>query len=153
MSEQTTTGTLADLKSLVQGTPAAAGTEAAAAPRTRISRERARLISVAGLAGALAGVGVDVLLSVDNDRVSVGIPMLGSTVGLLVGSAATRNMPREEAMGAGSAPSGGGALLNVRDGRLGLGVPAVSPMLAGARARGHDGAGAAMLVPVLSARF
>ena len=38
MSEQTTptgtaTGTLADLKTLVQGTPAAAGTEAAAAPR------------------------------------------------------------------------------------------------------------------------
>ncbi|MBX9701063.1 MAG: 30S ribosomal protein S9, partial [Acetobacteraceae bacterium] len=34
MSEQTTnTGTLADLKALVQGTPAAAGTEAAAAPR------------------------------------------------------------------------------------------------------------------------
>ncbi len=33
MSEQTTTNTLADLKSLVQGTPIAAGTEAAAAPR------------------------------------------------------------------------------------------------------------------------
>jgi hypothetical protein len=135
----------------VLGGDAALLAEAAIAPRSRISRERARLISVAGLAGGLAGLGVDVLLGVEDEAVAVGIPMVGSTLGLLIGSAATRKMPREEASNAGGAP-GGGALLNVRDGHLGLGVPAVSPLLASARTRGMD-SGATILVPVLSARF
>ncbi len=127
--------------------------EAAIAPRSRISRERARVISVAGLAGVLAGLGVDVLIRVDNDRVAAGIPMLGGTLGLVMGSAATRSMAPEAAVPGRGAPGGapgGGALLNVRDGRLGMSVPAATPMLTSDRGRGS---GTAVFVPLLSARF
>ncbi len=42
-----------------------------------------RLITAAGLAGGLAGLGIDLLIEVDDDQTAVGIPLLGTTVGLI----------------------------------------------------------------------
>lgn len=50
-----------------------------------MSRSRARLINIAGIAGALAGAGIDLLLQPSNDKVAIGIPMLTGTLGLIAG--------------------------------------------------------------------
>ena len=47
---------------------------------------RIRLITAAGLAGGLAGVGLDLLLEVDDDQTGVAIPLIGTTVGLIGGA-------------------------------------------------------------------
>jgi hypothetical protein len=146
-----TTGGKAPLAAAVLGGDAALLGAAAAAPAWRLSREHARLISIAGLAGALAGGGVDLLVRIDNNKVAVAIPMAGAAAGLLLGAASTRSMPAEAlAPGTRGVDPADGALLGVRDGRLSLGVPALTPVLlrdrAGARAT-------AVHVPLLSARF
>ena len=146
-----TTGGKAPLAAAVLGGDAALLGAAAAAPVWRLSRERARLISIAGLAGGLAGGGVDLLLRVDNDKVAVAIPMAGAAAGLLLGAASTRSMPADAlAPGRSGGYDPGGALLGVRDGRLSLGVPAPAPVLL----RDRTGAPTtAVHVPLLSARF
>ncbi len=121
-------------------------------PAWRLSRERARLISIAGLAGALAGVGADLVFKVE-DRPAAGIAMAGGLVGLALGASSTRAMPAETALnGREGAPGGPGALLRLDRGRLDLAMPAPTPVLL------HGGAAAqgvapAVLVPVFSARF
>lgn len=48
-----------------------------------------RIASAAGLAGALVGLGIDLLLEVDSDEAAIGIPLATSTVGLIAGAAMT----------------------------------------------------------------
>ena len=57
-----------------------------AAKAWKPSPGRIRLITAAGLAGGLAGVGLDLLLEVDDDKTGVGIPLIGTTVGLIGGA-------------------------------------------------------------------
>jgi hypothetical protein len=121
------------------------------APGWRLSRERARLISIAGLAGVLAGGGIDLILQVDNSRVAVGIPMAGGTIGMLLGAQATRGMPPETAA-AGGGGSPGGALLRLEGGRVGLALPAVAPMLR-KTGTGPGDVAPSLYVPLLHARF
>lgn len=47
---------------------------------------RIRLISAAGLAGGIAGLGMDLLVQPESDRVALLIPTLGATAGLIAGT-------------------------------------------------------------------
>src|SRR5690606_30129777 len=78
---------------LLAGNGALAGS--ALGQRTwQLSESRARLISIAGLAGALAGAGIDLLMQPDDDKVAVFIPTATATAGLVFGIARTRGMDR-----------------------------------------------------------
>ena len=85
--------------------------------RWRLSESRARLISVAGVAGGLAGLGLLLVLSPeDADNSAVLVPLTGSIVGLGLGAHWTRHMDRE-------------AMIDVRSGRLGFELPSIHPAL------------------------
>lgn len=93
------------------------------APRWNVSRSRARLVSIAGVLGGLAGAGVDLLAKPDDDKVAIGIPLAGSILGLGIGMATTRGRGDDTA----ALPDG--ALLRLRDGRLSFGAPTPTPTL------------------------
>lgn len=93
------------------------------APKLDLSVGRARLISITGIAGLVAGLGLDLLMSVEDEKVAIAIPMMTSFAGLGLGVGWTRNYDsrnRDEI-------SGGHALLQVRDGRPRLGLPTPVP--------------------------
>ena len=86
-------------------------------PRWRLTEQRARLISVAGLGGGLAGLGTLLIFRSDNiNDESMLVPLGGSVLGLALGTYWTRNMEREAAIDVGSR-------------RLGLQLPMVQPAL------------------------
>jgi len=105
-----------------------------AARAWRPSSSRVRLISAAGLAGALAGFGIDLLAEVDDDATAFAIPAVASAIGLIASARATRD--RDEPDGAGGSAPVSGALLELRDG-LRLGMPLPQPQLA--KLRDHEG--------------
>jgi hypothetical protein len=111
----------------------------------QLTESRARLISLAGLVGGLAGVGVDLVARVDDDKIATLIPTIGATAGLAFGVLATRSRTSPADTGR----DGDGALLEVRDGRLGLGAPLPVPRAL------QDGnrTVAGVYLPVFSARF
>lgn len=84
--------------------------------RWQLSEQRARLISIAGVGGLVAGFGLLLLTTPeDADNSTVLVPLAGSLGGLGLGAYWTRHMERD-------------ALLPVNDGkRFGLQVPAVQP--------------------------
>lgn len=136
------------LAALIGGNTALVGS--AIGQRTwQLTESRARLISIAGLAGALAGLGLALLTNVDDDETAVLLPTLGGTAGLIFGVARTRGMDRPSGMGGEEQPPGAGALLEVRAGRLGIGTPAPQPYLL----RGGTRSSVAVYLPVLNARF
>jgi hypothetical protein len=119
------------------------------ASRTNLSRNRARLISIAGVIGALAGGGVDLIARPGNDDVLLAIPLVGSVAGLTIGILATRGFDR-----AGSPDDGelDGSLLRY-DGEWGLSMPV--PSLAGIsdRVGGRDVRRPALGFTLFRARF
>jgi hypothetical protein len=134
-------GVLADLEgdplltsTLIGGNAGLLATATLASTRN-LSRNRARLISIAGVIGGLAGAGLDLMIQPDDDKVILGIPLAGSIVGLASGAALTAGMDRRSSGGAGGgndadgAPVLGESLLGFRDGHLRLGVPAPFPTL------------------------
>lgn len=86
---------------------------------------RARIISAAGLAGGVAGLGLDLLLDVDDEETLVLIPAITSALGLVAGGFMTqrfdsgRPLPNERSVGPG--------LINVHSGDWHLGFPAPQP--------------------------
>ena len=104
-------------------------------PGWDISRNRARLVSIAGVMGGLVGGGLDLLIQPDNEKVAIGIPMATSILGLAIGARRTSGMDRvgsstpndgqvdAEALGPGS------ALVHLRNGRFHLSLPAPYPTL------------------------
>ena len=108
-------------------------------PGWNLSRDRARLISIAGVIGGLAGGGLDLLIQPDNEKVAIGIPLATSIAGLAAGAVMTRD-DRAAAgspvagryaatrRGAASSPPEG-TFLHYTDGRLELGIPAPFPTL------------------------
>jgi hypothetical protein len=61
------------------------------ANRHDLSRNRLRLISLGGLLGGLAGLGVDLLVQPDDDKVLLGIPLFLSGAGLAAATHMTRD--------------------------------------------------------------
>jgi hypothetical protein len=117
---------------------------AVAAPRWGLTESRARLISLGGLIGGLAGVGVLLIAQPDDEKVAVAIPMATSAAGLAVGAVTTRNRFPDDAGG-----PGGGALLNRDRGRWALDVPHAAVRLS----RRDSELRAAAYVQLLRARF
>lgn len=106
---------------------------ALAAPKLRWSVARYRLVSAAGLAGALAGLGVALLLEVPDEKVGASIVLAGSATGLGLGIAATG---RETGPSGSEAVRQAPALLNFARGRAIIEFPAPLPGLLPA---GQDG--------------
>jgi hypothetical protein len=97
----------------------------ASIPAARVwqpTSSRVRLISAAGLAGGLAGFGIDLLANPHDDKVTFAVPAATSAVGLLIGALATRHQSDLD-----SGPDGFGqanALFQWNDGlRLRLALP------------------------------
>lgn len=91
-----------------------------------VSRSRARIVSIYGVMGGLAGLGVDLLTQPDNDKVAVGVPLAGSLLGLGLGMASTRDF---EASSGGGDGAPGMALLNRSGGSWSLGTPIPVPRM------------------------
>jgi len=123
------------LASVLVGGNAALLATARLAPEWNISRNRARLISIAGVIGGLAGAGMDLIMQPDDEKVAIGIPLAASIAGLVIGASLTS----DEGMRAGSdalaleaqdeIPGMGAALLRFRDGRVNLGLPTPFPTI------------------------
>jgi hypothetical protein len=98
-----------------------------AAKSWRPASSRVRLITAAGLAGGLAGFGLDLLTSVEGDGAVLGIPAATSAIGLIAGALATRSAKDADADDDAAASP---AFLTVRDGarfRMPLPIPALVP--------------------------
>jgi hypothetical protein len=121
-----------------------------AARRLRPSVGQVRLATIVGLVGVLAGVGIDLLAEVDDEKVAVALPATGSIVGLGVGW--TLGAGRGSGTG-GTEPGAAAALLEWnREVRGGLPIP--RPMLMrrpgpGGRVMTRPG----IALPLFSARF
>lgn len=96
-----------------------------AARRWRPSVSQVRLVSIAGVAGGLAGLGIDLIAEPDDEKVAVAIPAVGSIVGLVIGAAATLGKGRSDE----PAPGGlGAAALFERGSGDRFGVPLPVPV-------------------------
>lgn len=118
------------------------------APKWDLSRNRARLISVSGLAGGLAGAGLLLIVESDGDK-AILLPAVGSALGLAAGAYWTRNYDEMHGFGE---RGGGDALLNFDGRKLALELPAPSLTLLAADEAGRTRV-PAVHVPLLKARF
>lgn len=96
------------------------------ASRYDVSRNRARLVSIYGVIGGLSGLGLDLLVQPDDEKVAVGIPLAGSIIGLALGVGNTRDF---DAARLTDEDMPGTGLLNVSDGRWSLGTPIPLPRM------------------------
>ncbi|MGD2135131.1 MAG: hypothetical protein PVF27_03180 [Gemmatimonadales bacterium] len=105
---------------------------AAAIPAARAwqpTEGQVRLTSIAGVAGGIAGLGVDLLLEVDDDDTAILIPTIGATAGLIAGAAMTRLTAREPRPAPTETAAVDMALVNVHQGvRLALPTPLPMPV-------------------------
>jgi hypothetical protein len=105
------------------------------APGWEMSRNRARLISISGVVGGIAGAGLDLIAQPDDEKVAIGIPLAGSIIGLVVGANLTKDMDRPRGLGSSALNDfaeildGESSLLSFRGGRFSLGMPAPYPTL------------------------
>jgi hypothetical protein len=112
---------------------------------------RVWMITAAGLAGGLAGVGIDLLGSVEDAKTAIIIPAAASAAGLAIGTAITRGQPNgfdepdREASG---------ALLNLNGGEWRLGMPLPLPTLLRNHTRdGRTRTALGVQIPLLAGRF
>jgi len=97
-------------------------TMALLAPGWNVSRSRARLVSIAGVVGGLAGGGLDLIIQPDDEKVAIAIPLATSIAGLAIGVATTRDSNADRtALSRQDLPVD--ALLLVDNGRWSLGTP------------------------------
>jgi hypothetical protein len=94
-----------------------------------LSRNRARLISIAGVVGGLAGAGLDLIIQPDDEKVAVAIPFVTSMIGLGLGTAYTSDPGRsseprlQDSSLPGSRDGPGFSLLEVRNGTVQTSLP------------------------------
>lgn len=100
-------------------------------PSWRMSRNRQRLISIAGVLGGLGGAGIDLIVQPDNEKVAIAIPLVGSLAGLALGARFTSDPEGADdgpgGAGAGEGPDG--SLFRLEGGSLGFGAPIPTPTL------------------------
>ena len=96
------------------------------APSRNVSRNRARLVSIYGVIGGLSGLGLDLLVQPDDEKVAVGIPLAGSIVGLALGVGNTRHF---DAAPTGGERAPGLGLLNLSHGEWSVGTPMPLPRM------------------------
>jgi hypothetical protein len=90
-----------------------------------VSAGRAWLISASGVAGLVAGFGLDLLGNVDSAQEAVLIPAATSLMGLAAGALMTRNMDVDRFGSVGMNDSG--ALLHLENSRPRIGLPLPIP--------------------------
>lgn len=88
------------------------------APPWQFSRPRARLISISGVAGLVAGFGVLLITRADNDN-SILVPIVTSAAGLGLGAYWTRSMDKDTGRGQGA--------IDVERKQFGFELPSVQP--------------------------
>lgn len=111
------------------------------ANRHDLSRNRLRLISLGGLLGGLAGLGVDLLVQPDDDKVLLGIPLALSGVGLAAATHMTRDYDVRSGLGGPNARGAAGrnALFGFDREGASLDLPVPMPTLLRAEdANGRD---------------
>jgi len=86
------------------------------------SAGRVWMITSAGLAGGLAGVGIDLLASVDDTKAAVMVPALTSAAGLVAGALITRDRSNAPDLG-----DPANALINLNGNDWGLAMPMPLP--------------------------
>ena len=98
-------------------------------PSWRMTRNRQRLISIAGVLGGLGGAGIDLIVQPDNEKVAIGIPLVGSLAGLALGAflTADRDGGPDGFDGAGAGEGPDGSLFHLEGGTLGFGAPIPTP--------------------------
>ncbi|UCG88186.1 MAG: hypothetical protein JSW71_06480 [Gemmatimonadota bacterium] len=115
------------------------------------SAGRVWMITAAGLAGGLAGVGIDLLGSVEDEKAAVLIPALTSAAGLAIGTAITRSQPNgfdEPDLESTQ------ALVNLNGGDWSLGMPLPLPTLLSRHTRdGRMRTALGVQIPLLTGRF
>jgi hypothetical protein len=116
------------------------------APRWRLSESRARLISISGVIGGLAGAGLMLIVQPEDEHTAVAFPLFGSALGLGLGAHWTRDHDARADSGNGGS---GSALLNLDRGRWAMDLPQPALRLQ----RTGRVAGTAVYVPLLQARF
>jgi hypothetical protein len=122
-----------------------------AAPSWNLSRGRARLISISGVAGLLAGTGVLLLVQPDDAETAVELTLLSSaTIGLALGAYWTRNYDERETRSGGP---GGDALLDLRQGRWSINTPEPTPRWLETRTNGKPGREIGLAIPIFKAAF
>ena len=93
--------------------------------RWNLPTSRPWLVSAAGIAGLVTGVGADLLFQIDDEQSVILPPLAGSIAGLIVGIHATR--PRAGA-GLGLRESDSGSLVEWGPGGLAFGTPVLTPV-------------------------
>lgn len=124
-------------------------TTALIAPRLRLSRPRARLISITGVAGGLAGMGLALIADRGDDDTWILMPAAGSAAGLALGTYWTRGY--DERQPERDPPEG--ALLNWRGGKLSGNVPDLQVRALEYRRAGRPVYEAGVQVPLFKATF
>jgi hypothetical protein len=128
-------------------------TAALAAPRMELSRNRSRLISIAGVVGLLGGFGLDLIIQPDDTRVVFMIPAVTSAAGLAFGVVSTRDYDRRNPPDGGG-EAGDGALLQLRDGAWSMDLPRPHPRVLREQLPGRPGSASPTLgITILDARF
>lgn len=100
---------------------------AALARKYDLTRPRIRMINLGAIVGGLGGLGIDLLVSAEDDT-ALAIPLVTSIGGLIIAAAATGDGDRDGS-DAGPAQDFGTSLLDWRDGRLSLRPPLPTPTL------------------------
>lgn len=121
-----------------------------AARAWRPTSNRVRVASAAGLAGGLAGLGVALLTSVDDEKALVGLISAGTTAGLLAGAA----LGKDDATRLGSATGSLFAPALVSgDGQLRLGLPLPTPARIGISTPRGPATVTTLRIPLLNTTF
>jgi len=102
-----------------------------------VSTGRVWATTAAGIAGAAAGLGVDLLVQSDNAQLNFALPTIGSAIGLLVGARlAQQSEAGSRRAGVDARPGLPSALVDVGEGGAQVGFPALTPTLVPVGERG-----------------
>jgi hypothetical protein len=116
------------------------------APEWRLSESRARLISIGGVIGGLAGLGLLLIVQPEDEGTGAAFPVTGSAIGLIAGAQLTRNYDARVNEGN---DAGRGALLNRQRGNWAMDLPEPSLRFQHVDGKKHT----SLYVPLLQARF